>query len=36
MFIEPTAAVDIIQGLNKYLDYYNFKSASELTGTLNI
>ena len=35
MFIEPTAAVDIIQGLNKYLDYYNFKSASELTGTLN-
>ncbi|MFO7853027.1 MAG: dihydroorotate dehydrogenase [Bacteroidota bacterium] len=34
MFIEPTAAIDIIRGLNDYLDQNNFMRASDLTGTL--
>jgi len=34
MFIHPTAAVDIIKGLNDYLDQNNFNKASDLTGTL--
>lgn len=34
MFINPTAAVDIIKGLNEYLDKNNCSRASDLTGTL--
>ena len=34
MFIHPTATVDIIKGLNDYLDQNNFNKASDLTGTL--
>ncbi|MGC9344859.1 MAG: nitronate monooxygenase, partial [Bacteroidales bacterium] len=34
MFIEPTAPLDIIRGLNDYLDQNNFQKASDLTGTL--
>ncbi|MEA1886649.1 MAG: dihydroorotate dehydrogenase [Bacteroidota bacterium] len=34
MFIEPTAAIDIIKGLNDYLDQNKFIKASDLTGTL--
>jgi dihydroorotate dehydrogenase (NAD+) catalytic subunit len=35
MFIEPTAPLDIIKGLNGYLDNNGFKKAKDLTGTLN-
>ena len=35
MFIEPTAPLDIIKGLNEYLDNNGFKKAKDLTGTLN-
>lgn len=34
MFINPTVAMDIINGLNEYLDNNNFSKASDLTGTL--
>ena len=34
MFIEPTAPVDIINGLNKYLDENGFEDVSELIGSL--
>jgi dihydroorotate dehydrogenase (NAD+) catalytic subunit len=36
MFINPTAAVDIIKGLNEYMDKKNIAKASDLTGTLNL
>jgi len=35
MFIEPTAPLDIIKGLNEYLDNNGFKKAKDLTRTLN-
>ncbi|MBS0010965.1 MAG: dihydroorotate dehydrogenase [Bacteroidales bacterium] len=34
MFIEPAAAIDIIRGLNEYLDSNGFQKATDLTGTL--
>lgn len=34
MFIEPAAAIDIIRGLNEYLDSNGFQRATDLTGTL--
>lgn len=34
MFIDPTAPVGIINGLNDYLDQNNFSRVSDLTGTL--
>lgn len=34
MFIEPTAAVDIVKGLDKYLDDYGFGKATDLISTL--
>ncbi len=36
LFIEPKAPLDIIRGLNKYLDNNGFKKAADLTGTLNV
>ncbi len=35
-FIDPTASVKIINGLNEYCDQFGFKSVSELTGALEI
>jgi len=35
MFIEPAAAIDIVSGLDQYLNESNIDKASDLTGTLN-
>ncbi|MDH6314426.1 dihydroorotate dehydrogenase (NAD+) catalytic subunit [Parabacteroides sp. PF5-5] len=35
-FIDPTASVKIINGLNAYCDQFGFKSVSELTGALEV
>ncbi|HKL66907.1 MAG TPA: nitronate monooxygenase, partial [Bacteroidales bacterium] len=34
MFIEPAAAVDIVKGLDKYLDEYGFGKAADLISSL--